>query len=129
MTIRPNGFESVQEVRVPTGQPTTPDLVVVTGIALLSFNGTGGDWRRDALEFEIGPKWVGTPQVAATAALASISNDQTAVNAGWAVDSVTHDGERDDKVYLRIGIAVRDSDGALNRVSFAATMLGQLETS
>lgn len=116
-------IDSPHELRTRT--PDNRDLVFLTGTAGIDFLGTGGTWNRDDLYILIGPGWARVDNVAPVASLAAIYNTNYAVNAGWAADNcrwVTW-GNR---VLLIVGIAVSDSDGDLIRVSYQATVIGQL---
>lgn len=102
-------------------------VLVLTGVVLFSFSGTGPSWRRDSIDWEIGPKWTRLDGVAPMAALASISNRGTSVDAGWAVDQVTWEGEVNDAIRLRAQLAVSDSDGLMHRITYTATAIGEVQ--
>lgn len=97
---------------------------MLTGVVLFGFNGNSTDWRHDTLDWEIGPQWNRIDGVAPMAAFGSIRNDGNAVNAGWAVDQVTWEGEVNDTVRLRAILAVRDTDGFIQRLTYTATVIG-----
>jgi hypothetical protein len=112
-------------------------LWVGSGIAVLNppfVGGPGADanpgaWRRDSLEFTIGPAWNRIDMVVPAISLASAENQGTSINAGWAVDEVrwVRTGTPGNfRITLQARIAVRDTDGVINRVTFHATALGQL---
>jgi hypothetical protein len=51
MTIALGGLDSVSELEVfANGEGGANRLFIYTGVALCSFKGTGGSWRRDTLE-------------------------------------------------------------------------------
>ncbi|HEX8082668.1 MAG TPA: hypothetical protein VF529_00150 [Solirubrobacteraceae bacterium] len=104
--------------------PNGGRVMVLTGVVLFHFQGTSTDWRRDSLDWEIGPKWNKLDGVAPMAAFGSIANDQNATNAGWAVDEVTWEGEVNDTIRLRAKLAVRDTDGMILRLTYTATAIG-----
>jgi hypothetical protein len=67
------------------------------------------------------------PHAIGTAALASISNSRTAVDAGWASDDARVEFDSKTRRFnLIVGLAVRDSDGYVHRVAYTVTMLGVL---
>jgi hypothetical protein len=119
----------VGEQQVLTRTPDGKDLAFLTGTALFSFKGTGGAWRRDVgvITTQHGPVWAGVESTAATAALAAVANDGTAVNEGYAADEVrVFVDEATHRIQLQVDIAVRDSDGRLYRVSYQVTVLGYI---
>jgi hypothetical protein len=105
----------------------------------VSFRGLSGDWRRDTLEIPLIGMWIdqtagSTPQQEppprsiATATLASISNDRTAVWAGWAVDRTRALWKRDTGlITLYVDLACRDSDGDINRIQYSVITRGLLQ--
>jgi hypothetical protein len=119
---------------------TTTDgrhLWVGSGIAVLNppfVGGPGADaspgaWRRDILEFTIGPTWNSIDRVVPAVSLASAENQGESINAGWAVDEVrwVRAGSPGNfRIRLSVRIAVRDTDGVINRVTYQATALGRL---
>lgn len=116
-------IDSPQELRTKTGDGR--DLVVLTGVAVCHWKGTGGAWIRDELLIPVGPAWRRLDDVAPSAALAAISNEQTAVNAGWATDNVRW-SNWNARVLIHVAVAVSDIDGWLLRVSYNATAVGLL---
>jgi hypothetical protein len=137
VAIKPYGTEAKQYLRIGIPHMHNPDLQIETGTALIDFRaGDKGDWRRETLEIELDAKWetyvqnlgnVPPPTQLSMVSLASISNDRTAVWAGWAVDR--HQvafNKLTGKSTLYVEIAVRDSDGALNRVQYTVISRGTL---
>jgi hypothetical protein len=130
MTIFANFIETPHEMRTKT--PDGRDLVFLSGYAVFDFIGTGGSWRCDDLWLVIGPAWrriddrVQIDGVVPVVSLASISNQNNAVNAGWAVDNCrrTTVGRF---ILLQSKVCIRDSDGHLHRVTFQVTAMGLLE--
>ena len=126
----PLGFiENPQEMEVVVSGPGDINrLFIYTGTAVFDFKGAGGDWLRDTLTFEIGRSFTVAQfrSATATASLASISNVQHAVNAGWAVDRVEASRAASGKIQLRMNLAVRDVDGYVHRVAFEASVLAKL---
>lgn len=122
-------IDSIQEIEV---QVTEADglkfLTIYCGVATFSFIGESTNWKRDRLEFYL-PKRLSSDEfhrAIASAAPASLSNDDHAVWAGWAVDRVGADYDDDEqKVKLWADIAIRDRDGHLDRISFQAYILWQ----
>jgi hypothetical protein len=119
-----------------TAIPGGRHLWVGSGIAVLDppfVGGPGADaspgaWRRDILEFTIGPTWESIDRVVPAVSLASIENQGQSINAGWAVDEVRWvrvGPPRNSRIRLSVRIAVRDTDGVINRVTYQATALGQ----
>jgi hypothetical protein len=103
------------------------DLWFVSGTAEMSpqFIGTGANWHWDAVETPIGVTiWDEVRQMTATASLASIANEATAENAGWATDRAKPFHGPDGRIWLRIDLAVRDTDGHLARFAYHGVVLG-----
>lgn len=81
-------IENPRELEVPLYAPSGSNqpsrLFIYTGILVFDFMGNGANWLRDTVNFEIGhvfyPNQV--QSAVATASLNSISNKDTAVNAG-----------------------------------------------
>lgn len=116
-------FANQHEIRTRTGD--SRDLVVLSGHAGFHFRGSGGNWRHDEFLIWVGPVWVALHSVAPLVTISAVSNDNDAVNAGWAIDWCSWDNFNG-AVLLRAGAAVRDSDGWLLRVAYHATCIGQL---
>jgi hypothetical protein len=119
-----------REVRLKA--PDGSDVMHVSGVAELTpqFIGTGAAFRRDSVELPAGLAiWDHVSQANATAALASVSNEGVADNAGWATDrTVVVPGfvGADGRLRLRVDLAVRDSDGHLARFAYTATAVGTI---
>jgi len=123
MAFWPAFIETPNELRTRT--PDGLDLVFLSGYAVFDFVGTGGTYRIDDLWIVAGPVWRTIRGVVPYTALASISNDHTAVDAAWATDNcrwTTFGG----RLLLQSRVAIKDSDGHLLRVSYHATVLGQI---
>ena len=126
-----SGIANEREVWATLGEQTvgrpTRRLGILTGTAVFDFTGQGSDWLRDALELLVGPRFPnGTrvEQLSATGALASIANDGTAVNAGWAVDEVDAAFDTtNSRIKLIARLAVRDVDGYVQRLSYKANAI------
>ncbi|MEC4684194.1 MAG: hypothetical protein VST71_00470 [Nitrospirota bacterium] len=117
----PIWYASPQELRTKTGDGR--DLVVLSGYAGFHLKGSGGSWRHVTGEMVRGPVWNRLDDVASIVSLAAIGNDHHAVDAGWAVDwcnwyNLNH------QVYLKFGLAIRDIDGWLYRVTYHITAVG-----
>lgn len=111
------------------------DLYTVSGIALCHRRGPGvsdiNQWQYHDMLLPVGPLWRGPLiQASASVSLASIENWHDAVNAGWAVDDVQWRaiaiGGRGHRIRIESRLAVRDTDGFLDRVAFHVTALGIL---
>jgi hypothetical protein len=85
-------------------------------------------WMRGKLSFEVGRhlREGGYRGAVVAAALASIQNAGSAVNAGWAIDraAVVRDVDSG-RPRVSIDYAVRDTDGVLLRVSYSVSALVQ----
>lgn len=123
MPFYPSSIVTPQEMRFRTGDNRIQ--VSLSGYAVFNFKGSGGSWRCDDLYIQIGPTWSRLDDVCPSVALASIANDGTAENAGWAVDNCrwTTLGER---ILLQSRVCVRDSDGFLYRVVYHVNAVGLL---
>ncbi len=52
MTFAPSGFDNVEVLEVGVSGPNDANrLFIVTGVALIYFDGTSDDWRRDDVSF------------------------------------------------------------------------------
>jgi hypothetical protein len=126
-------------------------LIDLTGIVLLGLQG-GSNWVRKTLQAEIyggkatpllhleaaadGFHWEVRPEMwSVSAAPASMFNSNTAVNAGWAVDTCNTEWDLGNPassgnllgyINLYLNLAVRDSDGILYRISYDFRAVGQL---
>ena len=131
--------------------PDNRVLVDLTGVALLDLKG-GENWVRKTLRMRVdggkvqpllrlsparqGYHWEVRPFMWSTsAAPASIFNSNTAVNAGWAVntcDTAWDVGDRAQSgnllgsIDIYLGLAVRDTDGVLYRISYDFRAVGEL---
>ena len=117
-------YVSPHELRIITGDGRV--LVVLSGYAVYNLHGTGLHWHPVTGLMVRGPVWRRLDAVVPIISLASISNDGNAINAGWAVNwcnwtEVLH------RIYLKFGLAVRDSDGYLLRVAYHITAVGILK--
>lgn len=109
------------------------DLMILTGIIPIQFQGEGQDWKFETIEinFRLPLKNVeafNIKQCAPFITLNSISNDIEAMNAGWAVDEFSGPGvgENLKGIKVQAKIAVRDSDGWLYRIGYHITLLGKI---
>jgi len=110
-------------------------FVQLTGVAILLFKGTGGEWHREDLSLfvKLPPiipegKSFKVEQFAPFVTLNSISNQQQAVNAGWAVDTFDSSAalvlREQPAVPIRATLAVRDIDGFVLRVGYSISVVG-----
>lgn len=123
MPFWPDSYETQHEMRTRT--PDGRDIVFLSGYAVFNFKGSGGVWRHDDLYMQIGPIWRRIDDVTPVVSLASISNKEHAVNAGWAVDNCrwTTMGNR---ILLQCRLAIRDVDGYIHRVAYQVNAMGQI---
>ncbi|MBU7028979.1 MAG: hypothetical protein HXS48_18740 [Theionarchaea archaeon] len=129
MALSPEYIENEQDLEVVVRGPgDTNRLFIYTGTAVFNFRGTGGSWKRDSISFEVGRSFTSSQfrKAIATASLASISNDGTAANAGWAVDRVDVKRSSSGKMRITAKLAVRDSDGYLQRMAYEVNVLAHL---
>jgi hypothetical protein len=116
--------------------PLDPDrrLYILTGVVLLTMKGEGRSWRRESFAFCLGlpsiPSGQGLllEQWAPMVTLNSIANDQTSVDAGWAVDGfrLLHTTNAFAAVTVEADLAVRDVDGFVLRLGYAIHLIGRL---
>jgi hypothetical protein len=112
--------------QVLTRTPDGRDLAFLTGTAGFEFKGTGSNWRHEFGFIQTpGPDWNGVISAAPTASLASVANENTAVNEGYAADNVNW-FVFNNRIWLQVALAVRDVDGRIHRVSYQVTVLGFL---
>lgn len=126
------GIASKHEIRTKTGDGL--DMVISSGYATLGMKGASdGTWNRQDLILRVGPQWAAPHATVPVVSLASVMNLGTAHNAGWAVDTVAvtyydvQPGPPGVQVELRCGLAVRDPDGILYRVTYQVTTIGRLD--
>jgi hypothetical protein len=139
----------VMEVRVDPGLNNNADvLCFYSGVIELSESvvGTSSNWRRGSLIVHFptgnrkwfrggvqgGPGWTLFLDGTAILLLASIMNDNVANNAGWAVDAAIVEPTTlipqvggEDYLSLQALLAVRDSDGHIQRLAYQVTALGR----
>jgi hypothetical protein len=125
--------------------------VDLTGIVLLGLKG-GSNWVKKTLQVGVyggkvepllglgpaqqGNHWEVQPAMwSVSAAPASIFNANTAVNAGWAVDTCNTEWDLGEPassgnllgtIRLYLNLAVRDTDGILYRISYDFRAIGNL---
>jgi len=129
MAVNLYQVDNPQEMEVGVNGPKDANrLFIYTGMAVFDFKGTGGSWLRDSLTFQIGRAFTLTQykQAVATASLASISNKDNAVNAGWAVDRVEAKRASNGKIELTMNLAIRDSDGYIHRIAYEVSVLAKI---
>lgn len=123
MAFWPNSIATPHELRTSVGGGLS--MVVMSGYAVFNFKGTGSNWRHEDIYITFGPTWSQLVDVVPIVSLASVSNRNHAVNAGWAVDNcrwATFNG----RILLQAQLAVRDIDGYIHRVAYQATAIGRL---
>lgn len=129
MAVNLQFIENPQKMEVGVNGPGDANkLFIYTGTAVFTFKGTGKEWLRDTLTFQIGDPFTTTQfkKAVATASLASISNTSHAVNAGWAVDKVEAKRASNGKIELTLKLAIRDIDGFLHRVAYEVNVLAKI---
>ena len=123
-------IENPQEMELVINGPSDANrLFVYTGTAVFASHGAiGSEWMRDAISFEIGRNFSSNQFIKATAyaSLASIANQNHAVNAGWAVDRVDTELVPSGKVKVTLHYAIRDVDGLLLRVGYKVNVIAKL---
>ena len=65
-------------------------------------------------------------KASASGALASVRNEHTAVNAGWACDRMRASRGSNGKTHVEADLAVSDSDGYLLRIAYEVQVLARL---
>jgi hypothetical protein len=129
MAINLDFIENPQDMEVVVSGPGDANrLFICTGIVVFNFKGSGGSWRHDTLTFQIGRTFTSSQfrKVVAAASLASISNNDHAVNAGWAVDRVEAKRASNGKTEVKMNLAIRDVDGYVHRVAYEVNVLAKL---
>lgn len=89
--------------------------------------GVGSNWNRGIFTFWVPTRFTHIEQITASAQLASISNDRTATNAGWAVDFIAPKPNvvgTNRLIQIDVGLAVRDSDGFVNGIDYQINAVG-----
>jgi hypothetical protein len=144
-----NSFASVTFAQVTSADGS--DVGFYAGYLLFGFRGVGPDWTRDDLSFILpqpaalpppggpafppGPgttpsNWQRVDAVVPVIALATIANDGTAFDAGWAIDDCRWTtgpaGPAGmSNIILTGQVAARDTDGYILRLAYHATVIGR----
>lgn len=130
MAITKSSIPQTLEIPV-TGPDEANRLFIFTGIVQVNLQGTGSEWRRETLKIEIDRPFAAPmyQKGIGTASLAAISNKNEAVNAGWAIESVSvaRDAESN-KPVLTAQIAVRDKDGLIETIAYEVFVLAKVKT-
>lgn len=119
-----------QTLEIPVAGPGDANrLYIFTGIAEVNWQGSGGEWRREALNVEINHSFSAAQyrKGIGIASLAAISNKNEAVNAGWAIENInvtrsTSSG----KPVLTARIGTRDKDGLLENIGYEIFVLAKI---
>ncbi len=106
-------------------------LVVVSGIAVFDYkHSSPNPWSYETLRILVPcPEFrqLSDEHIQVIAALSSIWNDGTAVNAGWAIDSFRAFFDANEhRIWVECALAVSDHDGYIRRVAYQVTAVGQL---
>jgi hypothetical protein len=135
MAITVSGFDSQHSLDFTTQEGLR--AYTLTGLVLIDFGGApGGQFVRDTLRFSVPipdlPAGQGLQLThwAPFVTLNAISNDGTATDALWAVDTfaVTNAGPPLRSIDVAASLAVRDVDGFILRVGYVLQLLGSLVT-
>jgi hypothetical protein len=115
--------------------PDDKYMITLTGVVIIDFKGTGGLWLRDKASISIklpshlfpGGKWFQVQYWAPFVTLNAISNQNHAVNAGWAVDEFGGPGANKyyDGITIWANVAIRDVDGYLLRLGYSVNLVGE----
>jgi hypothetical protein len=104
-----------------------------TGIVIAAFHAAGQDWTHDTVNIDRdipglpAGKGLTLRFWAPIVTLSSIANDNTATNAGWAVDEFSvPDTQARRSLRITAKLAVRDADGFILRLGYAAHVIGEL---
>ena len=106
----------------------------MTGIAMVADGvGSGQVWSQHTVNWTVhlpglAPgKKLALVHWAPFVALSSISNDNAATNAGWAVDSFRVTGTEQPQTYVVVqaDLAIRDADGWILRLAYSLHLLGE----
>lgn len=131
MGIGITGYGNQQEMEVWVSGPGDANrLFVYTGVANLSFIGNSEDtWKGDTLKFLVGRRFSAGEVIRATCtmSLARVYNRKTWHYGGWRVDSA--DADWDDEtgqIEVEADVAVRDTDGYLDGVSYLVMVLAKI---
>lgn len=130
MSITKSSNPQILEIPV-SGPGEANRLFIFTGSVDVNLQGTGSEWRRETLKIEINHPFAAAlyQKGIGIASLGGISNKNEAVNAGWAIESVSV--ARDsvtNKPVLTAQIAVRDNDGLLETVAYEVFVLAKIKT-
>jgi hypothetical protein len=102
MAIALSKIENPQDMEVFVNGPRGANrMFIYTGTAVFNFRGNSERrWKRDTLSFKVGRKFEPGQivRIVATASLASVFNDGSWHDGGWAVDLV--DADLDDNYFL-----------------------------
>jgi hypothetical protein len=135
-------YESREPVRFPSSHSVHIEmannrhLITLTGVAISGFTGGSPDWVRNRLSLSLNyptyfipsGKQFHVDQWAPFVTINAIRNDDTAKNAGWAVDSFGGPGRGRvwESIPIWADLAVSDLDGHLIRVGYTLTVYGSI---
>jgi hypothetical protein len=128
MPIVLSRIENPQDMEVFVNGPQGANrMFIYTGTAVFSFKvDSEKKWKRGTLSFKVGRKFEPEQivKIVATASLASVFDDGSWRDGGWAVDLV--DADLDDEsgeIEVRANLAMGDTDGYLYKIGYQVTVL------
>jgi hypothetical protein len=126
-------FDNPEVMPVPQGGGHT--LFFCSGVALVNYSGTGGDWRRSNLVFVVpseqpgigNPPPLPIPNFAdsvVTVVPATIQNDDPDDRVGWGVDNADSVIDGNGNIQVTATIVARGEGATVLRVAYHAVILG-----
>src|SRR2546422_8110685 len=131
----PDSFDNVEVLRVGvTGPSGANTLFIVSGVALLHFQGTGTDWHRDDLSFVLPGEGTGNPAAldigagfvdSVVAAFPATIQSTSGQDVGWGIDTVDTTVESN---HIRVvaRTVVRNPAGVILRMGFHVSVLSHV---
>ena len=133
MAVAVTSFDNPEVMQVPQGGGQT--LFFCSGVALVSYTGTGENWRKDDLVFTVpseqpgigNPPPLPIPNFAdsvVTVVPATIRNDGSEDSVGWGIDNADSVIDGNNNIQVTARIVVKEETATVLRVAYHAVILG-----
>jgi hypothetical protein len=133
MAVAVTSFDNPEVMQVP--QASGQALFFCSGVALVSYTGTGDDWRRDDLVFTVpseqpgigNPPPLPIPNFAdsvVTVIPATIQNDDPDDPVGWGIDNADSVLDGNNNIQVTARIVAKGEGATVLRVAYHAVILG-----
>jgi hypothetical protein len=133
MTVAVMSFDNPEVMQVP--QAGGQSLFFCSGVALVSYQGSGDDWHRDDLVFTVPSEQAGTgnppplpiPSFAdsvVTVVPATIQNDDPDDPVGWGIDTADSVLDANGNIQVTARIVAKGEGATVLRAAYHAVILG-----